>query len=87
MQTITRNGSNISTYIFADDITITATSEKTTCPDLIICDLNSSNSTIHTGVTPPADWDGCKYFFDGTTWTNNPDYVAPPEMPPEDDGN
>ena len=47
--------------------------------DEIICDMNSSNSTIHTGVTPPADWRGSKYLFDGTDWTANPDYIAPTE--------
>ena len=85
MQTITFNDSNLSAYLLADDDTITATAEKTVCPDYIICDLNTSNSTIHTGITAPEDWDGGKYFFDGTTWTANSDYVAPPEMPPEGD--
>ena len=78
MQTITHNDrSNLSAYIFADDVTITATTERTSCPNLIICDMNTSNSTIHTGVTPPEDWVGGKYLFDGTTWSANSDYVAP----------
>ena len=47
--------------------------------DTIIQDMNSSNSTVHTDVTPPGDWAGGKYLFDGTTWTANPDYTAPPE--------
>ena len=70
MKTITFNGSNISTYIFADDDTITATETNTVIPDttefsdpFIICDLNTSNSTIHTGVTIPEDWKGGKYLF------------------------
>ena len=75
MQTITINssesGDNISAYIYEDGDTITATEEKITCPDQIILDLNSSNSAIHTGVTPPEDWYGWRYFFDGTTWTVN----------------
>jgi hypothetical protein len=75
MQTITHNGSNTSAYILADDDTITATSVNTTCPDFIISDMNTSNSVIHTGVTPPEDWVGGKYFFDGTNWTDNPEYV------------
>ena len=33
------------------------------------------NSTIHTGVTPPEDWIGFKYSFDGTTWTANSNWV------------
>ena len=99
MQTITFNGSNISTHIFEDSQTITSESDKiflqrasaistvsgyggeTTVGyvDEIICDMNSSNSTVHTSVTPPGDWKGGKYLFDGTDWTANPDYVAPPE--------
>jgi hypothetical protein len=75
MQTITINssasGDNISAYIYEDGDTITATVEKITCPNQIILDLNSSNSAIHTGVTPPEDWAAWKYFFDGTTWTVN----------------
>jgi hypothetical protein len=47
--------------------------------DEIICDMNSSNSTVHTGVTQPADWRGGKYLFDGTTWTSNPNYTEPTE--------
>jgi len=75
MQTITINssesGDNISAYIFEDGDTITSESDRITCPDFVILDMNSSNSTIHTGVTPPEDWVGGKYFFDGTTWTVN----------------
>jgi len=77
MQTITHNGSNILAYIFADDVTITATAKNTTCPDLVIMDMNTGNSTIHTGVTPPADWKGGKYLFDGTDWSANSDWVTP----------
>ena len=80
MQTITINssesGDNVSAYIYEDGDTITATAEKITCPDQIILDLNSSNSAIRTGVTPPEDWVGWKYFFDGTTWTANSNWVA-----------
>ena len=84
MKTITFNGSNISAYRFADDDTITATEINTVIPDttefsdpFIICDLNTSNSTIHTGVTIPEDWKGGKYLFDGTTWSLNSDWSEP----------
>jgi len=82
MQTITFKDSNISAYTFEDGDTLTATAENITCPDFIIGDMNSSNATIHTGVTPPGDWAGGKYLFDGTTWTANSDYVVP-TPPPE----
>ena len=79
MQTITINssesGDNVSAYIYEDGDTITATAEKITCPDQIILDLNSSNSAIRTGVTPPEDWNWGNYLFDGTTLTVNPDWV------------
>ena len=79
MQTITINdtidGDNLSAYIFEDGDTITSESDRITCPDFVILDLNSSTSTIHTGVTPPEDWVGWKYFFDGTTWTDNSNWV------------
>ncbi len=80
MQTITFKDSNISAYIFEDNPTIIVTAENITCPNFIIGDLNSSNAVVYTGVTPPEDWVGSKYLFDGTTWTENPDYVEPEEI-------
>jgi hypothetical protein len=50
--------------------------------------MNSSNTEIHSGVTPPDDWVGSKYLLqivynaDGTetlTWSANPDWVEPEE--------
>jgi len=78
MQTITFSGTNISAYIFEDDDTITITAAEIVCPELRISDMNSSNATVHTGVTPPEDWIGGKYFFDGSSWSANLDYVKPP---------
>ena len=79
MKTITINnttdGDNLSAYIFEDGDTITSESDRITCPDLVILDLDSSTSTIHTGVTPPEDWKGGKYLFDGTSWTDNSNWV------------
>ena len=87
MKTITHNGSNISAYRFADDDEITATEINTVIPNttefsnqFIIADMNTSNSTIHTGVTLPEDWDGGKYFFDGTTRSLNPDWSEPVDL-------
>jgi len=74
-KTITFNDTNRSAYIFEDDDTLTSHTDRIVCPALIIGDMNSSNATIHTGVTPPEDWDWGNYLFDGTTWTTNPDWV------------
>ena len=77
MQTITFNGSNKSAYIFEDADTLTATAENITTPNFIIGDMNSSNATITTGVTPPEDWKGGKYLFDGSSWSANGDWTDP----------
>jgi len=74
-QTITFNDTNKSAYIFEDDDILTSHVDRIVCPELIIGDMNSSNSTIHIGVTPPEDWNWGNYLFDGTTWTPNPDWV------------
>ena len=79
MQTITINTSNISSNAFEDGDVLTSHADKIVCPNLIISDLNSSNATIHTGVTLPEDWKGSKYFFDGSSWTVNPDFDGTPD--------
>ena len=77
MQTITNNTGHVSVYTFADDATITASAENITTPDFIIGDMNSSNSTIHTGVTIPDGWKGGKHTFDGTSWAATAGWVDP----------
>lgn len=69
MKTITFNFNNSSAYIFPDDTTLIASAENITTPTFIIGDMNSGNTTIHTGVTPPENWQGNRYSFDGTTWS------------------
>jgi len=77
MQTITFNSNNVSAYTFDDAHSLVSTSDSITCPHFVVCDMNSSNSTIHTGVTPPADWQGGRYTFDGTTWTELAGWIDP----------
>ena len=81
MKTIVETSSGLSKYLLADDVTITATADNITVGDpaqFIIGDLNSTTVTVTDNVTnAPADWSGNKYFFDGTTWTLNPDWVDP----------
>ena len=81
MQTIVRNGTNVSLYYLADNKTVDISSDKTTISDggtleLIIADCNSSNATLHQGVDAKADWWGHKYKHDGSSWSNNSDYVG-----------
>ena len=79
MQTIVRNGTNISLYYLEDSKTVDIGSDQTTIsvggtPELIIADCDSSNATLHTGVDAQATWWGGKYKHDGSSWSVNTDY-------------
>tara|TARA_B100000809_G_C15019368_1_gene487838 strand:- start:519 stop:950 length:432 start_codon:yes stop_codon:yes gene_type:complete len=82
MKTIVLNETEQSKYVFNDDRVVTIGSDdiqieaEASAPyhnklGFGVQDLNSSNCTLYTGVTPPDDWKQDKYFFDGTTWTLN----------------
>lgn len=87
MKTIVATAKNLSKYILADDAAVTFEVRQidvngivkqilyTKTPEFNIADLNSDNAVVYENVTPPADWDGDKYFFDGQSWSLNPDYV------------
>tara|TARA_S200002703_G_scaffold74966_1_gene64605 strand:- start:226 stop:480 length:255 start_codon:yes stop_codon:yes gene_type:complete len=83
MKIIVENSTNLCKYLFDDNtnLSIQATHIEVGDPanlDFIIGDLNSGNSTLIENITnSPADWIGNKYTFDGTTWTQNPDWVDP----------
>ena len=77
MKAIVETGTNLSKYIFDEATELSVTINRIVTPHFIIGDLNSSNSVVHNNVTPPEDWVGNKYTFDGTTWTQNPDWVEP----------
>ena len=79
MQTIVRNGTNISLYYYSDSKTINIGSDNTTISDgdtleLIIADCKSSNATLHQGVDAKSDWFGWKYKHDGSAWSANTDF-------------
>lgn len=81
MKTIVETATGLSKYLLDDSVAITTNSDHIVVGDpaqFIIGDLNSSNATITENVTnAPSDWTGNKYTFDGTTWTQNPDWVDP----------
>ena len=68
MKTITLNSNNVSVYTFEDSDSVVSTASNITCQQFIIGDMNSSNATIHTDATPPDNWQGGRYTYDGTTW-------------------
>lgn len=81
MKTITRQGTNISLYIFDDEEIILMDSIRTVVGNpskFVIGDCNNLNSTLYENVVPPEDWQGWKYFYtDSGGWILNPDYVEP----------
>lgn len=77
MKTLIHNETKQSKYIWADDVVVTPNELTVVTPDLIIADMNSTNSTLVENVTPPDDWYGCKYLYDAGIWTLNPNWVDP----------
>ena len=79
MQTIVRNGTNISLYYLTDSKTVDITSTGTTIseggtPELIISDCTTSDATLYTGVDAKSDYWGWKYKHDGSSWSANADF-------------
>ena len=83
MKTIVENATNLSKYLFEDDKAVDMQAGQINVGDpdnldFIIGDLNSGNSTLYENVTDaPEDWFGNKYTYDGTTWTQDPNWVDP----------
>jgi len=89
MKTLIRNSDNVSLFLWNDDRSVTITSDSITVAAdssaisppskkgaFVVADLNSSNTTLHTSVaTPPSDWIGNAYCYNGTAWSANPNYV------------
>ena len=81
MKTIVELSTNISKYILEDDVALDITDTHITVGspvEFIIGDMGSSNSVVYENVTPPEDWFGCKFTFDGSTWDLNADFSLPP---------
>lgn len=80
MKTIVRKGTNVSLYLVADDVPVTVGDSITYIGgnvDTYVCDCKTENAMLHESATVPDDWVGHRYLFDGTSWTPNPNYVAP----------
>ena len=85
MKTIVDNATNTSRFLLADGVSVTMEASSITVGDpaeFIISDLNSSNATLIEGVNEPAEWMGCKYTHDGTSWAEVDGWTAPeyPDM-------
>jgi len=86
MKTLIFTETKESKYIWEDSEIIILTETQTNAPNLFIMDLNSTNAVLVESVTPPEDWRGCKYLYDGA-WTLNPKWVdqsVTPVVTPEE---
>lgn len=84
MKTLVKDNKSIYIFDDAEVLDITADNIQVGEPArFIIGDCSSSDTTLYTDVTPPEDWTGHKYLFDGTTWTENPDWVDPATLEEE----
>jgi len=84
MKTLVFNESRNSPYIFEDDKNITIEENRITVgeednPDFYIGDMNSSNATLYEDVEVPEDWQGNRYTFDGSNWTEIEGWLDPRE--------
>lgn len=85
MKTIVEIATNLSKYLLEDADAVTMRVADIVVgnpPAFIIADMNSSTAVVYEGITPPADWTGDKYTFDGANWAVNLNWVAPQEVPP-----
>jgi hypothetical protein len=84
VKTLIKNG--VSLYVFEDNEYVKMEDSFIQVgypPKFFISDCNISNTTLFENVTPPSDWFGCKYLFNGTDWSVDPNYVefVPPVAP------
>lgn len=81
MKTVVRKDTNVSLYLFPDTTVVLLGESQMQVGanpiEFFVADCNTSNAVIHENVTDPSDWKGWKYFYDGTSWTANPDWVDP----------
>ncbi len=73
MKTIVESSTQLSKYLLEDSISVAMNESNITVGDpaqFIIADLNNTTATLHTDVSnAPEGWEGNKFTFDGTDWT------------------
>ena len=80
MKTLCKDG--LSYYLFEDSKSVVFSDVNIAVGDPLefyVGDCNNSNAILHQSVTAPNEYVGGKYMFDGTTWSDNPAWVAMPE--------
>lgn len=77
MKTITLKADNRSILLVEDSVYVTVKADHVVKGEESIYGISETNVDLHEGVTASEDWAASKYFFDGSDWTLNPDWVDP----------
>lgn len=78
MKTITLNNDNRSIMLVDDSVTVAIKKDHVVKGNERVYGLHKDMVTLHENVTnAPDDWASSKYFYDGSTWSENPDWVDP----------
>tara|TARA_R110002126_G_scaffold239981_1_gene383253 strand:- start:113 stop:427 length:315 start_codon:yes stop_codon:yes gene_type:complete len=81
MKTLIDTTKNLSIFVFEDDVVIEEENGILKINDngdvFFLGDKNFQNTAIYTDVTVPQDWRACLYFYDGSLWSKNNDWVDP----------
>lgn len=77
MKTITLKSDSRSILIAEDTDTVSLEADHVKRNDERIYGLPQDKVALHEGVDVPADWSSSRYLFDGTSWTQSPDWVNP----------
>lgn len=80
MKILVKNDNNLCAYAWPNTAEVEVLETHTTAPDLIISDMTNSNATLYENVTLPSGFAVNKYFYDGTDFTLNDDYVSPEQL-------
>lgn len=82
-KTIVRNSDSVSCYLLEDSAAVDLSASPNTTvrnnggKDFDIADLDSSNATVHSGVTAPSGWKGGKHTYNGSAWGDVSGWVDP----------
>lgn len=84
MKILVVNDTKCCVYAYEDNQFLDIGTENTVVgspPKHILTGVNTFNVTLYENVNLPEGWKSYKYLYDGTTWTQNPDWEEPP-LPP-----
>lgn len=81
MKTIVLAGTNESIVLVSDQTAITPTFQNVIVGSganmFVLGDRTVETIEVFENITAPDDWVEYKYCFDGATWSDNPNWIAP----------